>query len=550
MGEIKIMRSKKKFLTGVLFVLLFLPLFLVKAERIEVLRGDPVTGHFELGPTKIAIDSNQGQFFEKEITVANHMGEKMGFVLDFEDFTGIDDPDIGYEFKKEVADEISAKEWFQPEIKEFTLNHGEKMHQKVKINVPDDAILGEHQATIFVANKRLKEEAEKQGANIKLISRLGIPLLINVNGTKEGKKISINQTAEFTEFKTDKDFYEWGPVNFRMIVKNTGNVHVTPSGYISIKKNGKEIDRPEIREWNVYRGSSRSTEKKWEKGFLFGNYEAEAVVLMNINGKKQEFKRTVKFTVIPWKLIAGVSGALIFILLLMFIIWRISLKRQAKRIQENVLEALGKEGVDVKTVSEKDKKSKKAVEEKINIPKEKRRKSSKKVIWVIIILGVILGGVAVQTILVYRKSLQNKESIIKQQTEADKRKFEEIERLKKEAEETEKKTEEKKEESSKAEETSVAEINKSSISIKVLNGSGVAGTAANFANNLKQLGYTNIVKVTDAENYNYTGITIKYPKAKKAEAEKLKTDLEKNNKVVIMENESTTESNILVIVGK
>lgn len=545
------MRSKKKFLTGLLFVLLFLPLFLVRAEKIEVLRGDPVTGHFELGPTRIAVDSNQGQFFEKEITVANHMGEKMGFVLDFEDFTGIDNPDIGYEFKKEVADEISAKEWFQPEVKEFALNHGEKMHQKVKIKVPDDAILGEHQATIFVANKRLKEEAEKQGTNIKLTSRLGIPLLVNVNGTKEGKKVSINQVAEFTEFKTDKDFYEWGPVNFRMVVKNTGNVHVNPFGYISIKKNGKEIDRQEVREWHVYRGSSRATEKKWEKGFLFGNYEAEAVIQMDINGKRQEFKRTVKFTVIPWKLIAGVSGALIFILLLMFIVWRRSLKKQAKRIQENVLEALGKEGVDVKPILKKEEKSKKAVEEKINIPKEKKGKSSKKIIWVIIILGVILGGIAIQTILVYRKSLQNKESIIKQQTEADKRKYEEIERLKKEAEEAEKKKEEKQEEASKAEETSAGEINKNSINIKVLNGSGVAGAAANFANNLKQLGYTNIVKVTDAENFTYTGITIKYPKAKKAETEALKIDLEgKNYKVVSVENTNTAESDILVVVGK
>lgn len=321
---------------------MFLPLFGAKAEFIEKLANDPVTEHFELGPTRVVLKGNQGETLEQEITVANHLGEKMGFVVEFEDFTASNDPKIGTEFREEVSEEISAKNWFEPDVREFILEHGEKMHLKIKINIPDDAILGEHQTGVFIKNKRLEEPKAAGGGTVRISSRLGVPFLINVKGTKEGREISINQLADFSDFKTDKNFYEKGPVNFKMRVENKGNVHVDPFGYIVIKRFGKEVDKVDVKEWRVYRSSTKDQEIKWQKGFLAGKYQAEAVLFMDVQGVRKEFRKTTEFVVIPWRVILYSLGALIVLVLL----WKLSLKRYAKRIEKNILQSLRKGSVN------------------------------------------------------------------------------------------------------------------------------------------------------------------------------------------------------------
>lgn len=326
-----------------LLLVLFSPFFTVKAEFIEKLKNDPITDHFEVGPTRVALEGNQGDALEQEVTVANHLGEKMGFVVEFQDFTVSNDPDIGVEFKDEVTEEISAKNWFEPEVREFVLEQGEKMHLNIKIKIPDDAILGEHQTGVFVRNKRMEEHKEV-GATVRISTRLGIPFLINVNGTKEGKRVSINQLAEFKDFVSGKKFYEKGPIDFKLIVENKGNVHVDPFGYIIIKRFGKEVDKININDWRVYRASTKTQDVKWDKGLLIGKYEAEAVLFMDVQGKREEFKKTTEFTVIPLKLIAYSIIALI----LFFLLWRLSLKRYARKIEKNIMKSLNEQNIDGK----------------------------------------------------------------------------------------------------------------------------------------------------------------------------------------------------------
>lgn len=153
-----------------------------------------------------------------------------------------------------------------------------------------------------------------------------------------------------------------------------------------------------------------------------------------------------------------------------------------------------------------------------------------------------------------RKTLSYKMSIIQQQTESDKRKYEEIQRLKEELESEKEEDKEKdaNKEAAKEEEATSPEayIDKASVSIRVLNGNGVYHAAADFSDILKKTGYTNVIGVADADNYEYKDITIKYPKAKKAEAEVLKVDLEEKYGVEFLELGNVADSSIIVIVGK
>ncbi len=95
-------------------------------------------------------------------------------------------------------------------------------------------------------------------------------------------------------------------------------------------------------------------------------------------------------------------------------------------------------------------------------------------------------------------------------------------------------------------------VNKrSSLSIEVLNGSGVAGEAAKASDILKKLGYKNIL-VGNADNTNYQNVSIQVKKSKEDTLNILRADLSKNYTIGETSSnlsESSTED-ALVIIGK
>lgn len=97
--------------------------------------------------------------------------------------------------------------------------------------------------------------------------------------------------------------------------------------------------------------------------------------------------------------------------------------------------------------------------------------------------------------------------------------------------------------------TTTPTINKSSISIKVLNGNGISGSAAAIKNILVAAGYT-IGTVTNASRFTYTNTILYYNSGKEAEAKLIATDLS-NRKTELYENSQIAGSNdVIVVVGK
>ncbi len=72
-----------------------------------------------------------------------------------------------------------------------------------------------------------------------------------------------------------------------------------------------------------------------------------------------------------------------------------------------------------------------------------------------------------------------------------------------------------------------AELDRSKLTIAVLNGSGTPGAAKGISSYLNGLGYT-IKSVGNADNFTYTNITIKIKKSKSAYLPQLKKDLAKS----------------------
>lgn len=97
--------------------------------------------------------------------------------------------------------------------------------------------------------------------------------------------------------------------------------------------------------------------------------------------------------------------------------------------------------------------------------------------------------------------------------------------------------------------TSTPTINKATISIRVLNGNGISGSAASVKETLVAAGY-NIGAVTNASRFTYTNTTLYYNTGKEAEAKLIVADLG-SRKTEIYENPQVAGSNdVIVVVGK
>lgn len=95
-------------------------------------------------------------------------------------------------------------------------------------------------------------------------------------------------------------------------------------------------------------------------------------------------------------------------------------------------------------------------------------------------------------------------------------------------------------------------LDRAKLSLTVQNGSGESGVAGKMADLLKSLGY-NVTSTENADNFNYTNITIKVKPASKEYLPVLNKDLSSNNYTVgsaTSDLTATSSADALVIVGK
>ncbi len=94
-------------------------------------------------------------------------------------------------------------------------------------------------------------------------------------------------------------------------------------------------------------------------------------------------------------------------------------------------------------------------------------------------------------------------------------------------------------------------LDRSKLSVIVQNGSGTEGVAGKGANILKDLGY-DVASTGNADNYNYTGVTIKVKKENSNFIDLLKKDLAKNYTITATSSDlpSSSPTDSLIIIGK
>lgn len=321
----------------VLFFVIFLGIIflagagLAQAFAIENLKL-PVTGNIVVGPGKTELFLAPGQSYTQEIAVTNQTGEERRIDISVEDFKASEDPSAAVDFLGDSRGPYSLKDYVKPEISQIILHQGQRLRVPVTISIPFDAEPGELDGAVMMAASATGstpgQVSQGYAANsVKIITRVGVLFFVRVKG-------DALESAALQGFKTEKDSYEKGPVNFQITSQNTGNVHLSPYGMIEVKDMfGKTVDKRAVPPWFVLPKSSRTRVIAWNADFLFGKYTA--TITMNrgyVNKTDVVDTMSYSFWVIPWKLVlAGLIALILVVLLLIWLAGHIEWKGKKRR---------------------------------------------------------------------------------------------------------------------------------------------------------------------------------------------------------------------------
>lgn len=259
---------------------------------------DKVEDRFIVSPVKIELDLRPGQEFKQPMTVINRLGKKANFTVIKEGL-----------IKNENGELVeTAIDWIEPEIENFSLEQGERMILDIKINVPEGVRPGGYYAAILVANEG--EDLQEGKSGIEFVSRVGLSALITIPG-------KVKEEGSITKFSTDKFFYLTGPVDFKTIFQNQGNIHLAPEGEITVRNFlGSIVAQIPLRSWTVLPNSSREWEARWNRKWILGFYSAD-LNLHYGSQNQQVAKQRLVFWAFPWHLlilILMILGVLYYLL--------------------------------------------------------------------------------------------------------------------------------------------------------------------------------------------------------------------------------------------
>jgi hypothetical protein len=151
-------------------------------------------------------------------------------------------------------------------------------------------------------------------AGATIVSRLGALFFVRVNG-------ETNESGGVEEFqmRNGRFLYGDGPYVFEILFRNSGNVHLAPYGYISLKNIfGREVAIIPIDAYFSLPQSLRLREIEWDDRTLFGLYSADLELNRGYNDLIDT--HTVRFLAVPWKMLVIVLSIILVIAALFYVV--------------------------------------------------------------------------------------------------------------------------------------------------------------------------------------------------------------------------------------
>lgn len=190
------------------------------------------------------------------------------------------------------------------------ISPGETADFTVTISVPENADPGGHFGSVVFRTL----PSSQAGSAASISQEVAPVILVRVPGDAK-------EEASISRFRVPASpITGSGNVEFETIVKNTGNVHVKPTGTISIYNTfGKQVGSTQITSNNVIPGAERKMNATWENpGFRFGRYTAR--LTMVYGNENNIVTANASFFVVPVKQVLPI---IIVTAILLFVLFKI-----------------------------------------------------------------------------------------------------------------------------------------------------------------------------------------------------------------------------------
>ncbi len=300
-----------------LLIIVFGCLLLAQPARAENGQG------LQISPVLVETSADPGQTIAVPIKIKNVTAGALiikSLANDFKAKGEEGDPNIILD-PNEVGT-FSLRHWIQP-VADMRLESQEMRTLSVQIKIPKNAEPGGHYGVIRFSGV----PPELKDTGVALSASVGTLTLLKVSG-------NIHESAALEEFYAasagkKSGFFEAGPISFVERVKNSGNIHIKPTGTVDIKDMfGKSIASLQVNQppKNVLPESIRRFDQELNKKWLFGRYSAN--LALTYGSADQKLTSQLVFWVIPWKLIL----AILFLITVIILVLRSSIKRYNRHI--------------------------------------------------------------------------------------------------------------------------------------------------------------------------------------------------------------------------
>lgn len=296
---------KSKTLSKFSPIVLLIPFTFCLISLVSAQSPTPTTPNTGLAvtPPSFEVNGNPGDNIKNTVKLENMHPYPVEIAVDLRNFTAIgEDGAVGL---TEEETSFSLASWIEVTPKSITLPPKTAQYFTFTIKVPLQAEPGGHFGSLIF---RTIPTEKIEGSGATLAQEIGSLVLLRIAGE------TVEQ-ANIESFKTSKNIFEKGPVNFEIRIKNLGNVHTKPAGTISITNAlGNQVGSVTVEPKNVLPSATRKLEATWDTTWRLGRYSATYTAVLS---DKTTRSLTTTFTILPYRALAVILVVLIIIIILL-----------------------------------------------------------------------------------------------------------------------------------------------------------------------------------------------------------------------------------------
>lgn len=284
-------------------------------------------------PPRLEITINPGQVITQEIKIRNESQTTRFLTTNVKDFIVQNDKGTPIQLEDVGLDNRwAAASWVQVSPTQIRLKPGETKGLSITIIAPENASPGGHYAMVIHSPDK---SSTLDGTGMAVQANVGSLLYITVPGEiQEAAKVQLFEAPFFSEF---------GPIDFKTIVTNLSDIHISPIGNIEVTNFlGSKTAILPLEKINIFPFTSRNYQNTLNRKWLFGRYRAS--LLAGFGSQGQALSAYLYFWVIPWRLILLIITAITILIILLSLLKKASDPKNRK----NQVQSLEKELRDLK----------------------------------------------------------------------------------------------------------------------------------------------------------------------------------------------------------